>query len=126
MPVISSSNFLLGDFPLVYVLLSVIALKIPRWDLISFIVSYSNFALTLEPEKERESGDPLETGFEVKLAIGSLMRYCPVNREKKTVGKIAAHVRSFVGGYHFGSMSCHQFGTSSLGMSLAYNLFLGS
>ena len=71
-------------------LLSVIALKIPRWDLISFIVSYSNFALTLEPEKERESGDPLETGegFEVKLAIGSLMRYCPVNREKKQLGKL--------------------------------------
>ena len=86
MPVISSSNSLLGDFSLVYVLLSVIALKIPRWDLISFIVSYSNFALTLEPEKERESGDPLETGegFEVKLAIGSLMRYCPVNREKNS------------------------------------------
>ena len=37
-------------------------------------------------ERERESGDPLETGegFEVKLAIGSLMRYCPVNRERNS------------------------------------------
>ena len=87
-------------------LLSVIALKIPRWDLISFIVSYSNFALTLEPEKERESGDPLETGegFEVKLAIGSLMRYCPVNREKQ-LGKLRLMLGHLLGGIILGP--CH-------------------
>ena len=85
-------------------LLSVIALKIPRWDLISFIVSYSNFALTLEPEKERESGDPLETGFEVKLAIGSLMRYCPVNREIQ-LGKLRLMSGHLLGGIILGP--CH-------------------